>query len=249
MSDRGRHPFTAAVANSDGTLASIKILHFWAALQLSGTWYVFDPSFKRQAILTGLSSSALASALGYNRAQFLAEAGGTIDGISISNINRSKLRADLAGYASKLVNYINQNNRTWRVGDVISGKLISGSWIAHPADDAVGHRYSGISRDLPQPDDHAGMPHVHHDPDAGASSGQAIKLYTDQVYGHRITVSSQPSGSNFIPTLLIDGAVPACVAAGTCTNVGSAVAAGTVWQIPVQVFEPNQSANRPARAG
>ena len=248
----GGIPFTAAVANSDGTLASIKILHFWAALQLSGTWYVFDPSFKRHTILTGLSSSALASALGYNRAQFLADAGGTIDGISISNINRSKLRADLAGYASNLVNYINQNNRTWRVGDVlISGKLIKPAlWIAHPADDAVGHPYSGISRDSPQPDDHAGMPHVHHALQMpGASSGQAIKLYTDQVYGDRITVSSQPSGSNFIPTLLIDGAVPACVAAGTCTNVGPAVAAGTVWQIPVQAFELNQSANPACTSG
>ncbi len=83
----------------------------------------------------------------------------------------------------------------------------------------------------------------------GASSSLAIKLYTDQIYGHRITVFSVPSGSDYVPTLLIDGAVPSCVGLGTCTNVGAPEPAGTMWSIPVTVVEPNQPANSSCASG
>ena len=75
----------------------------------------------------------------------------------------------------------------------------------------------------------------------GASTSQAINLTTDQVYGHRVTVSSVPSGANYVPTLLIDGAAPACAGAGTCTNVGPATAGGTQWSMPLAMSGVNQS--------
>jgi Domain of unknown function (DUF6531) len=236
----GGIPWTNAVANTDGTLASIEVLHFLAALQLGGTWYYFDPSLKFHTILTGVSN--LASALGYNRTQFLTDAGGTIDSISISNINRSNLRVDLVNYATNLVNYINQNNRTWSVGNVIGGKLIQ------PLQGSP-YRWQ-LPSVTPSTTFPVNCPNQSPTPECrtfvtitmpGAPSGQAIKLYTDQIYGHRITVFSTPSGTNFIPTLLIDGAAPACVAAGTCTNIGPATASGQTWATPVQVVEPNQT--------
>ena len=55
----------------------------------------------------------LAAALGYSRAQFLGDAGSSIDNVSISNVNRSHLRGDLTGYTDTPPHYINQNDRTW----------------------------------------------------------------------------------------------------------------------------------------
>jgi YD repeat-containing protein len=231
--------YGAATVNPDGTLAFIEILHFWAALQLNGSWYYFDPSFKQHTILSGISN--LATALGYSRSQFLSDAGGTINSVSISNINRANLRADLVSYATNLINTINQNNRTWSVGNVIGGKLIQplqGSPIRV--------QDSSITPSSAFP---ATCPNQSPTPECrtfvtitmpGASSSQAIKLYTDQIYGHRITVFSTPSGANFVPTLLIDGAPPSCVAAGTCTNIGPPTAGGVTWSIPTQIVEPNQ---------
>jgi len=237
----GGIPWLNASANPDGTLASIDVYQFYAALNLGGTWYFFDPAFKYHTILSGVSS--LASALGYTRSQFLSDAGGTIGSgsISISNVNRAALRADLTTYANNLVNYINQNNLTWSVGNVIGGKIIQplvGSPIRLP--DPGITPSSTFAVDCPYQSTTVECRTYVTITMPGASSSQAIKLYTDQVYGHRITVFSVPSGSNYIPTLLIDGAVPSCVGQGSCTNVGTAQGAGTTWSIPVTVVEPNQ---------
>lgn len=244
----GGIPYTNAIPNSDGTLASIQFLHFWAALQLNGIWYYFDPSFKQHTIVAGIANPA--SALGYDRTQFLSDAGGTLDSISISNVNRGSLRSDLVKYASNLVTYINQNDRTWTVANIIGGKLIrplSGS--------PVRRQFPGLTPSSSFP---ANCPNQTPSLECrtsvtltmpGASSSQAIKFYTDQVYGHRITVFSTPSGTNFYPTLLIDGTPPSCVAAGTCTNVGPATAPGAQWSIPVQIVGPNQPSSTGCSAG
>ena len=242
----GGIPWAMAQVNPDGTLASIEILHFVAALNLGGTWYFFDPSFKQHAIVSGIAG--LASAIGYSRSQFLSDAGGTIGSVSIADVNRAALRTDLASYATNLVNYINQNNRTWSVDNVIGGKTIEpliGSPIRNPSSTPSSTFPVDCPNQMTSPECRTyitiTMP--------GASSSQAIKLYTDQIYGHRITVFSVPSGSDYIPTLLIDGTVPSCVGAGTCTNVGPATTAGTTWSIPITVVEPNQSANPSCASG
>ena len=242
----GGIPWAMAQVNPDGTLASIEILHFVAALNLGGTWYFFDPSFKQHAIVSGIAG--LASAIGYSRSQFLSDAGGTIGSVSIADVNRAALRTDLASYATNLVNYINQNNRTWSVDNVIGGKTIEpliGSPIRNPGSTPSSTFPVDCPNQMTSPECRTyitiTMP--------GASSSQAIKLYTDQIYGHRITVFSVPSGSDYIPTLLIDGTVPSCVGAGTCTNVGPATTAGTTWSIPITVVEPNQSANPSCASG
>jgi len=67
---------TPPTLNADNTIKQIELLHFIAALQLNGTWYFFDPSYKQQSILSGISG--LASALGYSRNQLLSDAGETV---------------------------------------------------------------------------------------------------------------------------------------------------------------------------
>jgi RHS repeat-associated protein len=230
--------------NKDGTL---NVSHFFAAVQLGGTWYFFDPSFKSHNESTGLN---VASLLGYNQSQFLSDVGGTIDSLSISNVNRANLRADLTAYANNLINYITENGDAFSVGDIIGGRSIA------PPSDIVFHDLPGITPSPTFPGNSGNCPNQTSTVECrtyveitmpGATAGQAIKLYTDQIYGHRITVFSIPSGSNFIPTLLIDGAAPSCVP--TCANTGTAEPAGQIWSIATEVVEPNQPSGSNCTAG
>jgi len=66
----------------------------------------------------------------------------------------------------------------------------------------------------------------------GTATSQTIVFYSDEAYGHRITVSSVPSGANFVPTLLIDGATPS-----TGQNTGTALSSGT-WDVHVAITHP-----------
>jgi RHS repeat-associated protein len=232
---------------SGGTVTYITVNHFIAALCLGstgpacymGTWYYFDPSLKSHTILAGVTGLAN-NVFQYSRTQFLADAGGTIplNGYSISNINRAQLRADLTGYATNLVNYVNLNNRALTVGNIIGGKTIlplTGSPIRVTG---AAPPYSTFPADCP------GQPTIecrtYFTITMPGGAGLAIKLYTDTVYGHRITVSSIPSSGGYVPTLLIDGVAPSCVVLGTCTNVGTAEPFGTNWPLAVQVVQANQ---------
>ena len=241
----GGIPYQNATANGDGTLNHIDVSHFVAQLQLSGTWYYFDPSYKQHTMVSGLSN--LGSALGYSRTQFLSDAGGTIASYSISTISRTSLRSDLVKYATNLVSYINQNNPAWTVQNIIGGKTIqklTGSPIRQTTFPNLSPSYPFIQTNTTFPSTCPAqtiscqtalsitMP--------GALSTQAINLTTDQVYGHRITVFFSPSGGNFVPTLLIDGVAPSCVGAGTCTNVGPASSSGTQLSLATSVTQPNQ---------
>jgi hypothetical protein len=83
-----------------------------------------------------------------------------------------------------------------------------------------------------------------------APSSQTIQLYSDQTYGHRITVFSVPSGSNYIPTLLIDGSPPP-----NGQNTGTSLPAGQPWAVNVSITHPyaftgdNQTKNLNINAG
>ena len=220
------------VINGNGTLDRIDFAHVWVQVQIAGVNYVFDPSIKQHAVTAGLTN--LASVMGYTQSQFLLDAGGTVDSVSISNIDRSNLRLDLTTYASNLVGYIQGNNPGWAVSNVVGGKSIQ-YLTASPL------RQTSLP-DL-SPSQPSGFPHNWGSsvPNAyrtcftlsmpgvtktacGSASGQTIQLYSDQTYGHRITVFSVPSGSLFVPTLLIDGAPPP-----NGQNTGTAVASGVAW--------------------
>jgi hypothetical protein len=107
---------------SNGKLVSIDIAHVWVQVLINGTMYAFDPSYKQHVVSTGLPN--LGAILQYTQAQFMNDAGGTGDSLSISNINRSVIRNDLVTYAGNLVSYINQTNPGWTINDVVGGKTI-----------------------------------------------------------------------------------------------------------------------------
>ena len=227
------------VSNPDGTLVQIDLAHVWVQVQINGTWYAFDPSFKQHIVSNGLAN--LGSVLGYTSAQFLADAGGTSDPVSISNVNRSAIRNDLVNYSTNLINYIKQQSPAWTVKDVIGGKdiqYLTGSPLRQTVLPALSpSQPSGFPQNWGAAVPNAyrtcftiSMPGVAQT-QCGSASSQTIQLFADETYGHRITVFSVPSGANYIPTLLIDGAPPP-----NGQNTGTPLAPGGAWTVNVAIL-------------
>lgn len=217
-------------ANSDGTANTVALNHTWVGVQLDGSTYAFDPSYKQHTVINGLSNAELGSALNYTKSQFLSDVGGQIDSVSIRNINRSNLRADLAGYAANLANYIKQGHPVWTLNDVIGGKMIQ------PLTGSPIRQYN-----LP----YAGSYNVYNSlPDNFRTNlsitmpGQTvpITLFTDQVYGRRITIFSTPAGctTNCVAQFLVEGAPPA-TGVNTSTPQESV---GFQWQVTATITQP-----------
>jgi hypothetical protein len=240
----GGIPFqSVTTSGSDGTLTCMSLAHVWVQVTISGTNYVFDPSFKQHIVSTGLPN--LGSILGYDQSQFLADAGGTIDSVSISGINRTKMRSNLVSYANNLVTYIKANNPTFTTSDVIGGKKIvplAGSPIRQTS---LPYLSTSQPAGFPQiwgssvPNAYRtcftiSMPGVA-PTQCGSVSSQTIQFFSDQVYGQRITIFSVPvpGSSNLVPTLLINGVVPS-----NGVNTGTRGAPGTTWNVSVCVKHP-----------
>jgi RHS repeat-associated protein len=241
--------------NGDGTLMSVDVAHIWVQVTLpSGGTYVFDPSFKQHVVSSGIGIAALKTAMGYTASHLLSDAGGPQSLYIYSGVNRTAIRNDLSGYAANLIAYLRNQaaaGTPLSLATLIGGKTIvplTGSPIrqtslpyqstynptvtSYPTTNAYWNSYrTTLSIQMP-----------------GASASQAVQGYTDQYYGHRITICSVPASGqtsppscapttasgNYTPTLLIDGQVPSCTP--TCMYQGTPQAVGTTWQV---IFTPH----------
>ena len=233
--------------DQQGALTAVAFAHVWAQVQLPGNPCggpcVFEPSIKGHNVNSGLGN--IGTLLQYSQQAFLSAAGGTTDSVSISGINRANVRNTLVGYANNLINYIKQTNQVRTLNDVIGGKTIAplqGSpirWSRNPF--ALTTQPTGFPQAWPNatiPNAYrtcftVAMPGVTPQTCANATS-QTILLYSDQTYGHRITVFSIQNGSNFVPTLRIDGAPPP-----NGQSTGPATPFGGTWNIGVNVTSPD----------
>lgn len=236
----GGIPFANGVLNGDGTLNRVDVAHVWLMVTISGTSYAFDPSFKQHSLAAGIAN--LGTALGYSQSGFLADAGGTIDSVSIRSINRAALRGDLVTYANNLIGYVKSTNPAATVNDIVGGKVIKPLTGSPLRNTTVPNLSPSQPSGYPQnwgssvPNAYRtcftlSMPGVTPQTCATATA-QTILLYADETYGHRITVSSVPSGANFVPTLLIDGAAPP-----NGQNTGTALPSGS-WNVNVAITHP-----------
>jgi RHS repeat-associated protein len=232
--------------NSDGTLNCVDVAHVWVQVTIAGINYVFDPSFKQHVVTAGLAN--LGGLLGYSQSQFLTDSGGTTDAVSISNINRTKVRSDLTTYANTLIGNIlshtQQGLAPYTLNDVIGGKTIiplSGSPIRQTSLPYFSNNQpSGFPQNWG-----ASVPNAYRTcftlsmpgiapTQCGSVSSQTVQLFADQTYGQRITVFSEPDPTtpgNYIPTLLIGGAVPS-----NGQSTGTSVVSGAPWTVSVCIL-------------
>ncbi|MGH6682133.1 MAG: transglutaminase domain-containing protein, partial [Bradyrhizobium sp.] len=242
----GGIPIGTVYENSDGTLDYVDVAHVWVQLQIGGITYAFDPSFKQHVVSTGLAD--LGTVLGYTQSQFLADAGGTTDSVSVTNLNRASIRSALVGYANNLISYVKSNNPAWTLNDVAGGKTIeylTGSPLRQTAppylspDQPSGfpQNWGGTVPNAYRTCFTISMPGVT-PTSCSAPSSQTIQLYSDQTYGHRITVfstgSNCASGGSCTPTLLIDGQPPP-----NGQNTGTSANLGSPWQaLTIEITHP-----------
>jgi len=122
---------TANCAYGTGTaISSVQMAHIWVAVTISGTQYLFDPSYKSHTWKAGIN---LATAAGMTSGQPLTQATsgmdtGTLSGVNyVHALNQVALNTQLNTYASNLLSYLQSNNlAASHLQDIVSGGIING---------------------------------------------------------------------------------------------------------------------------
>lgn len=195
---------------STAGLHSLKVDHVWVKVNIGGTNYFFDPSFKSHTILTGIN---LTTATGYNAASYLSAAtsGATITADYVQGINRANLRNNLTTYSNTLTNYLRTNKPTGVLNDVIGGKTITPYTGGPLRQTTLSYRDTSVAltewtTDIP----------ANYKPTLRIQySGIDATYSSDVIYGKRLTITY--NGSNQ-PVLSLDGTV---IATGTAVTPGT----------------------------
>jgi RHS repeat-associated protein len=124
---------TCSTLNATAQISSVEMAHIWLKVTISGTAYVFDPSYKTYTYKSGLN---LASVMGLSPGHTLTDATmgsstgtdsiGTGAPVSyVQTVNSTKLNSDLQNYASSLLSYIKSHNMQGaQIEDIVGGGVI-----------------------------------------------------------------------------------------------------------------------------
>ena len=204
---------------SDG---SAEVGHVWVQVSINGTTYVFDPAFKPQTWKSGIVSS-LPGIMGYTQAQFLADGGGTATAISITGVNRTNLRNDLATYANNLASYIRTKLPTAGVSDLLGGPAV----VPVPLVNGVTVRQTSNPNQTGGITNWATIPSEYYATLSITLPGAAAQTFNSfAIYGHRLSLFFD---SNYVPTLYRDGVAQV---SGSAQPAGSSVAIAESVNIP-----------------
>ncbi|MXS80217.1 RHS repeat protein, partial [Nitrosomonas sp. GH22] len=198
---------------SIAALQSMKFDHVWVKVNIGGTNYYFDPSFKSHIHKTGIN---LTTASGYNHSSYLstAKSGATVTADYVQNINRTNIRNNLTTYSNNLANYLRTNLPAGTLDDVIGGKTITPHTGAALRQATLPYQDTGVALT-----EWVNIP-ANYSPTLRIRYQGIDETYTsDAIYGKRLTLTY--NGSNQ-PVLMLDGAAQAT---GTAITPGTA---GTV---------------------
>ena len=215
---------TANCAYGTGTaISSVQVAHIWVAVTISGTQYLFDPSYKSHTWKAGIN---LASAAGMTIGQPLTQATsgmdtGTLSGVNyVHALNQIALNTQLNTYASNLLTYLQSNNlAASHLQDIVSGGIINGyvsppgglRQTSLPYTSSVQHSWSGDIPDQYRTTLGVSGTAWNYNTNAFVSMF-SFGFYVDEIYGRALMidtdVESQGAGpvvrSNTI-TLTLDG--------------------------------------------
>jgi RHS repeat-associated protein len=188
-----------ADCNIAGSVTSVVIRHVWSEVQISGTWYVFDPSFKPQSFAarrnletdSGFTSGAPATQAGTGISS------GTSSGLAyISNVNTGNLDSYLAARSTALLGTLTANAYAADMRDVVGGPEVipvyapAGGFrsTTTPYTSAVSHTITG---DIP--DQYRTGMFIEASAPLGSTGGWVSfsrQLWIDEVYGRRLEFDS-----------------------------------------------------------
>ena len=108
------------------TVISVRLGWAWVEVDIGGTNYVFDPASKNIIRTASMGRTALATAAGYDRTAFLANAAAvtTTSPWALTSLNRNGIRSNLTAYTTQLTQYIRTNNPAASTVDIIGGASI-----------------------------------------------------------------------------------------------------------------------------
>ena len=192
---------------SGGVLAYVDINHVWVKVNIGGTNYVFDPSFKTHSRTAPID---LASAMGYNQSTFLSNAlsGSTIDPDYIKNVNKTNISNNFTTYAHNLVSNIKANHPGAYLHDIIGGKTID-PIKTFPRDTSLSYQLSITAEWTDVPNTYKTSFRIQH-------RGIDQTLYSCDIYGKRLTIFYNTSNQ---PVLRMDGTVIATGSSTTSWNL------------------------------
>lgn len=201
----------------DGSLAYVDLDHVWVKVNIGGTNYVFDPSFKGYSYISAIN---LKSAMGYEPNSFLADAnsGATIVSDYVKDINKPNIIADLTSYSTNLTNYIKANSPDATLKDIIGGgSIIAASEVPYqtslPYQQSITYEWTDL------PATYKVSLRIQH-------RGIDVTVYSEQIYGKRLTLFYNVSNQ---PVLSLDGQV---------LVIGSVTTPGTSQPITLTVDHP-----------
>ena len=237
-------------------ITSVDISWMWIGVPISGTTYYYDPAGKTPppnvpggGYLTRSSGIPLATAMSYNRSNFLTDAASGASGIgtpSISGLNRTNVRSDLTSFADNLMAYVKRNNPSGSPTDIIGGAIINPLPPYTPPAGGATTTWGQTSQLANQVSLSAscttltgsypcnfGRTRLTLQLGWNDSSGNFTSLaspttfYSSDIYGHRLTASLSAS---LVPSLLLDGVTQ---------TTGSTLPSGNQLTIRASIAHPH----------
>jgi Rhs family protein len=216
-----------------GTEWRLELSHIWVKVTVDTDEFMFDPSFKTYSTTTGID---LEDALGYDRASLLsiAEDGATkdVNGEWIENVNTAGIKSELATYATNLISWIETNNPTATIDDIVGGRKITE--IASPVrQTSLPYQKVGDTPTVWT----TTIPDVYRLKVTFTNNARGINFfrYSDELYGKRLTLFYN---SSIQPVYRLDGEV---LATGTSTSLGNADGVLIQWIHPYATTQHNGS--------
>ncbi|KQP17019.1 RHS repeat-associated core domain-containing protein [Pseudorhodoferax sp. Leaf265] len=214
----GRIPTSAIYVSASGTcpaLHSVVIEHVWVKVNIGGTNYFFDPSYKPHTRKAGIN---LATATGYNASSYLTSAlsGATSTADYVQNLNRTNIRNNLTTYANNLATHLRTNQPAGTLDDVLGGTTIVPHSAGNLRQTALPYQVTTVpltewAGELP--DSFRTTLNIKY---AGID-----RTYTsDAIYGRRLTVTY--NASNFAE-LRLDGTLVATGTVAVAPGAGSTI--------------------------
>ncbi|MBI1291991.1 hypothetical protein GC173_12235 [bacterium] len=118
---------TANCGYGASTVSSVTLSHIWVAVTISGTTYLFDPSYKPHTFPTGLN---LEAETGFSTGEAMTDAtsgmtSGTSSGASfVRSLNATALSSTLQDYGQALLTHIEANAPASSIEDIVGAPSI-----------------------------------------------------------------------------------------------------------------------------
>jgi hypothetical protein len=190
-------------------MTDVTIAHIWVKVNLGGTNYVFDPSYKPHTLKSGIN---LDTASGYQASTFQSGAlnGATRTADYVQNVNRTSINDYLKSYATNLSAHLRSNMPAATLDDVIGAKVITPLY-GTLRQTALPYQDTSVATE-----EFAELPNYFKNTLRVQYQGIDQTFTSDAIYGRRLTISYNAANQ---PVLKLDGT--AIGSPGTAAATGS----------------------------